>query len=222
MTKNSVRAAFTISILLNLLLIGVVGGMALRQPQKSWHEATKEMSPEAQHLMARTFQKSRRDMGAEIREMRAAKKALAKAVSAKEFDKKAYERAMKRLSVARAKMAEGRGEAIKELAAELPREERKKLAGRLTRPFGGRHERRQPEKGSDEYSLPPREEMVVSRQEEVAPEPEPFVGPKLMVGPPERKPTYGPEPQAQNSEGKESFFKFEAVKFAPPPEPPNN
>lgn len=234
MTKNSVRVAFTVSILLNLLLVGITGGMMLHQKHKPWHEIKAEMSPETQHLMARTLQKSRRDMGGEMREMRAAKKALAKIMSAKEFDADAYERAMKRMSAARAKVEKGRTKAMKELATQLPREERKKLAGRFTRSPGRYPEKRKIEKDSNKIWPPPFRETVANEQKKAVSEPTLFVGPELIVEPPapERKPVYGPlaeQPEtdplpepAQKENPEEKFFSFDSIKVEPPPESPNN
>ena len=203
MTKNSVRTAFTVSIVLNFLLLGVIGGITLRQPPKPWHEIKAEMSPQTQHLIARNIQKSRHDMSAEIKKMRAAKKSIIRAMNAKEFDTDSYERAMKKLQTARTKINMSQIESMKALASELSREERQKLAKGFGHRPGEYHKKSNPKKDSEKLWPPPFKNMVMSAREDK---------PDRVMGPPERKPTYGPA--QQQKEPKQKLF-------GPPPEPSN-
>ncbi len=137
MTK-AVKIIFTVSILLNLLLVGAFAGLALKhRSHQPWHEVKNEMAPETQHLMAKAYQDSRREMGVAIKDMRKGRDDLVKIMSAEEFDPEAYDVAMAKIVKARAEMGAKRMEATKEMAAQLPQSERKKLAQKFKR-FGDR------------------------------------------------------------------------------------
>lgn len=135
------KTIFTVSIILNVLLLGAVAGMAVdRFMYGSWEQmVSKDLAPETQNVMARTFQKSHEKIKGHYEEMRAARADLAKAFSARNFDERAYEDAVKRMNKARDKVMAQRFEAMKELAVELPQSEREKMAKQLAKGFGGYH-----------------------------------------------------------------------------------
>jgi uncharacterized membrane protein len=135
------KSIFTVSILLNVLLFGALAGVtADRFMHRPWEKMlSKDLTPETQNVMARTFQKSHEQIKGSYEEMQKAREDMAAAFSASTFDANAYEEAVKRMNKARAKVMDQRFETMKELAAELPQDERKKMAKQIAKGFGGYH-----------------------------------------------------------------------------------
>lgn len=130
------RTALTVSVTLNLFMVGMLGAIMVQGPAS--HDARSVvdgMDPETQHLMARAFQKGHHDMGAKISKIQDSKKAIKNILSAKEFDADAYDRALERLYEAQEAVRTHRADVIKEMAEQLPQEERKVLAEGLSSPF---------------------------------------------------------------------------------------
>lgn len=148
--SKKIRLLFTISVLLNVLLLGVSGGLVIKNSyhRPSWDKVKEGLSPETRNLMAREFQKAHRDMKPLGEEARKARKDVMNALSRKEFSESEFDTAMERLQKAQKNIMEKKIEATKALAAELPVGERKKLAEHFSLTFGGKHSRggRDPEK----------------------------------------------------------------------------
>lgn len=136
------KGFFTASIVLNVFLIGAVGGHYYRMWQDHpWWETREDLAPENQNLVAGTFQgayREIREVGDEARKVRAE---IVKILSAEKFDERAFDRQIKKLAVTRNKIAAIKIEATKELATKLSQEERVKIAERMARMVGGGWER---------------------------------------------------------------------------------
>ncbi|HBR69462.1 MAG TPA: hypothetical protein DEA55_08820 [Rhodospirillaceae bacterium] len=157
------RTALTVSVALNLFMIGMLGAIMVQGPAS--HDARSVvdgMDPETQHLMARAFQKGHHDMGAKISKIQDSKKAIKNILSAKEFDADAYDRALERLYEAQEAVRTHRADVIREMAEQLPQEERMVLAEGLSSPFsndgirdfiGPRPPEGAPEKAEEKFEL---------------------------------------------------------------------
>lgn len=151
MTKR-VKIFFTVSVLLNLLLGGALAGMAVDEMgHKPWEEVKAELAPETQNLLARSFQESSRAMSSTIGDMRSAREKMKKIFSAKEFDETAYDKAVEEMTLAQQKLMNERLRVSKELATQLPQEEREKIAEKFSKPWGGPHSR-----GDRPFDHPPK------------------------------------------------------------------
>jgi uncharacterized membrane protein len=148
------KILFTGSVVINLLLGGIVGGAIVERARHApWEEIKQDLKPETQNLLARTFQQTSRNMSATIGEMREARQEMKKAFSAKSFDEAAYDQAVEKLMAAQQKLMTERLRTSKEIAAQLPQEERVKIADKFSsKPWGGpRHG------GPMAYDQPPKE-----------------------------------------------------------------
>lgn len=144
--SRKIKTFFTVSILLNVLLFGALGGIAVGEfSDRPWHRMAEDLKPETQNVLARTFQKSHNEAKAAYQEMKAAKEELSRIFSARNFDAEAYKKAVERMRAAREKVMEERFEAMMELGAELPQSERKKIAEQFSKRFGEyRHHGKKP------------------------------------------------------------------------------
>lgn len=129
-----VKVVFTLSILLNLVLAGVIAGAVMHKIQSHpLRQAAKDFSPESQNLIARNFQDARRDMRDTFRELRSAVYRIDETMQAKTFDPEEFNRAAEKLSDIQGRMLERRLDIIRELGTALPPEEREKLGMKLLR-----------------------------------------------------------------------------------------
>jgi uncharacterized membrane protein len=142
MTK-CVKRCFTVSVVLNVLLFGVLGGHFFMMWQDHpWWEIKEELAPETQNYVAATFQNAFRDIREVGDEARKTRADLVKILSAEKFDEKAFDKQIKKLAVTRNKIAAIKIKATKEMAQKLSQPEREKMADRMAKMVGGGWERR--------------------------------------------------------------------------------
>lgn len=151
MTKRF-KIILTISILLNLLFIGLAGGVTVKRSfygpgefgKPGW---MKDLEPETRHLMARSFQQGKKEMKPHVTRLRQVKKDLARILKADEFDAEAYRAKSKEMGEIFAEMGQYRVEAMITVNEQLSQDERKKLAKRFERGGrkGGWHNKPKPE-----------------------------------------------------------------------------
>ncbi len=131
---RTLKIIFTVSLVLNVLLIAAGAGFAfkaLRHMPGHGPMARENLSPETQHLMARTFRKNRKDMAECIRDAHEQREALMDVMAAENFDPQAYDRAIEGLLAGQNEMMRMHAQTIKKMAERLPAEERKKLGMHL-------------------------------------------------------------------------------------------
>ena len=99
MTK-CVKRCFTVSVVLNVLLFGVLGGHFFMMWQDHpWWEIKEELAPETQNYVAATFQNAFRDIREVGDEARKTRADLVKILSAEKFDEKAFDKQIKGFSM---------------------------------------------------------------------------------------------------------------------------
>lgn len=136
--SKRMKVIFTISVLLNVILIGVIGGHALKRwSDNPLHQMQAEMSPEARHIVARTMQAAFRDGKGKMREARNVKKEIRAILAAEEFDADAFDAQAMKLHEIMSGMGQKRISITKDLAEQLSLEDRKVLAERFSRGFRG-------------------------------------------------------------------------------------
>ena len=137
--SKKIKIFFTLSIMLNILLLGVISGMVINKLQyTSWKYANEEFSPESRHLVARSFQKAHKDIKSTFEQSKKARKNIRNILAAEEFDLKAFEKAMCNMQSVHKEMMERKIKMMIELAQALPLEERVKLSGKFMKPFARR------------------------------------------------------------------------------------
>lgn len=141
--SKRLKIILTVSILLNVVLIGVGAGHAYKHwSSHSWHKVKQEISPEARNVAGRTFQQAFRDIRPLGQEARKARGDLVKILSADEFDEEAFDKAVERLSSVKIKIQDAKVQATRNLAMQLSVEERRKMAERMAKMVGGGREHR--------------------------------------------------------------------------------
>lgn len=146
--NKKLKILFTVSVIFNVLLLGIHSGMAYKHvSDKPWHKVRESLAPETKHVMARQFQKNRSDMKPIISEARAQKKAVLRVLQAENFDQDKFEREVKKLQKLQGKVRGYKAQSVGELAAQLSLEERTKLSGFFSKVLsdrgrGGRHKKK--------------------------------------------------------------------------------
>lgn len=138
--SKSIKIIFTISIVLNVLLLGAMAGQTfhkLGDRKDRLERMTQEMSPEGRHVVAKTMQKAFRDGRDKMRSMRQSKQDVKDILGAEEFDAEAFESAASKMQEMMIKAGDRRIQVTKELAEQLSQEDRKQLAGHFAKGFRG-------------------------------------------------------------------------------------
>ncbi len=138
--SRRMKMIFTISVLFNILLLGVAGGIAYQHCKDPYMETMQEaMSPEGRNIVARTMQQAFREGRDDMESARDAKKEIRAIISAEEFDEVAFDDAAKNLGGIMRGMGEKRIAVTKELAMQLSQEDRVVLAIKFSKGFHGGH-----------------------------------------------------------------------------------
>lgn len=156
--SKRIKIIFTLSLLLNLVLIGIGGGMFYRFTMEG--PVPGDMTPEARHFMARTFQEGRdrvRPLIGDIKEKRAK---VEKTMIADKFDINAYNAAVAEMMTSRDRIARERAEIMGEALVDLPLEDRKRLAKHMLDGLTGKRPHR---KGFHQKMMEERKDAVPSR-----------------------------------------------------------
>ena len=148
------KILLSVSLVLNVLLLGMMGGMLYKKHQ--WRQyrsvaVASDLSPEARNIVARNFQAAQRDMKNSFRRSKKARNDVIKLLKKDEVDEKRYERAIEALKKTQGDMIERKMEMLYQLSRELPPEERKKISEHFIRPHGP-HKGRGDEKRKPDYN----------------------------------------------------------------------
>lgn len=136
--SKKIKIIFTLSIILNVLLMGVIGGHSYKRWSKTPYEnVRKELSPESRHVMARSVQNSFRENLDKMKESRALKKEIRNILAEEEFDAQKFEELAIEMESIRSDLAMSRLELTKDLASKFSFEDRKKLMPFLMKGFHG-------------------------------------------------------------------------------------
>lgn len=138
--SKKMKIIFTLSVILNVLFIGLVAGKAVHKfrDHSPVEKIAKDMSPEGRHIVARTMQNAFREGRDKMKEMRKTKDEMKKIITADEFDPEAFEEQAEKMHSMFAEMGQKRIEVTKELAGQLSKEDRVKLAEGFAKGFHGR------------------------------------------------------------------------------------
>jgi len=138
--NKTVRLTLVVSLILNVLLAGVLlGALPSRWSRESFHrhrlEAAAERLPEPARSRFRVRIEEVRAQAQPLRdEMERARSEALRAFSAEPFDPVVFDRQVRRISELRLKLSAHLTAGMKQLAGELPPEQRQALAEALTRP----------------------------------------------------------------------------------------
>lgn len=133
---NAIKVIFTVSLAINLLLLGAVGGHVYKENQR--HKPPVELDAESKQAIKQNIKQSREAMRDRMREMKTHKDALKKVITAEDFDIKAYNEAIGKMLDMKDGLARERAENMGKTLAKLPKEEREKLTGRFMQGLAGK------------------------------------------------------------------------------------
>jgi len=138
--KKSVKIIFTLSIALNLLFIGLVGGYIYRVKftPKPWEEVKSKLSPETRDVIRTSFKEGRGEIIPLIRDIRKKKKAMKQIITANEFDVSAYNNLVQEIQALDRKFIKSKYDRVGNILSKLPQEERLKMADHLVGRLFGR------------------------------------------------------------------------------------
>ena len=91
--SKRMRVIFTLSLVLNVLFIAVGAGLLFKFARDDIR-IPPNMSPEARHFMARTFQEGREQVKPVMAEVKAQREIVRSIITAEEFDPDAYAKAV--------------------------------------------------------------------------------------------------------------------------------
>lgn len=127
--NRRMKMIFTVSVLLNIVFIGVGAGMFFRFCQEI--PIPGQMSPEARHFVARTFQEGRSEIKPLIDEVKADRLKVEAVLTADTFDKKAYDAEVSEMLDSRDAISRKRADIMGRALVDLPPEDRKEFAKRI-------------------------------------------------------------------------------------------
>ena len=145
------KLLFTISFILNIVLLGCAGGIVYkRMKHTGWNEMRADLSPEARNLAGRHFQSSFQDIKKIAKKARFERRELVRILSAESFDRKAFEEAAHRLKGYQSDIMLIKIQTTGDLAEQLSVEDRRIMAKRMVSMLeGAKRKKRGRKKGRD-------------------------------------------------------------------------
>lgn len=139
--NRRMKLIFTISILLNIVFAGIGAGLFFKYCRDL--PIPSDLSPDARHYVARTFQEGRADAKPLINEVKKQRKTVEEILIADRFDVAAYKEAVAALLAAQGKMHQHRAATMARAVEKLSAEDRKKFARRIMEGLDGhRHKKK--------------------------------------------------------------------------------
>lgn len=156
MTKT-VKIIFTMSLVLNVLLLGGGIGALVHHPERAgeWKKVKESLSPETRDLMKATFKKSKGEVFPLFKEVRKKKQEMKNVIMAEEFDPDVYDELATELKSIKGPLLDHKLEIIKGVLSQLPQDERVKLADHTVDKLFGKsfHKGRKNRRGSFDRAI---------------------------------------------------------------------
>ncbi len=167
--SKKIKLIFTMSILFNVLLVGSMAGGAYhmkRHTGQSWHKLKADLAPDTRDLVHATFKGKKDEIKPMFKNMREKAKAFEDILAAEEFDAEAYAVAANELTDLSVQISQYRIKMFGSIAAQLPPEERAKIAKIVAAKILGRHGgKRGGHKGKHGMSKHPKGERKIKEAE---------------------------------------------------------
>jgi uncharacterized membrane protein len=142
MSSKKLKTLFTLSVALNVLLLGAAAGFAIKEwREEPWHMAKANMSPQSREMLSQRYQQMHRDMAPLLAEMRKSRDSMRAVMMQDPFDTAKFDQAIARLRSLRQQMGDRMSATTKEIVMNMPSEERRKMADNFVRGFGWKHEK---------------------------------------------------------------------------------
>lgn len=135
--SKRMKVIFTLSLIANILMIAVGAGLFYRFT-KDQVPIAGDMSPEARHFVARTFQEGREKVKPLFEQVKQQRPKVEAIILADEFDRAAYDREVDKMLDIRDQISRERASVMGEALADLPQADREKFARRALDGLEGR------------------------------------------------------------------------------------
>lgn len=146
--KKSIKIIFTLSLLLNLILMGVVGGGLYKKYER--HTLPSEFGENVRSTLKENVKKSRQEIRAQFKEMRQYSEALKEIINAPEFDQEAYKAITGKILEGKDRVARQKADVMGNTLAELSQEERQEISAHIIKRLGPKHGRKH-KRGKDKH-----------------------------------------------------------------------
>lgn len=137
--NRRLKIIFTLSVLLNVLLIGVVAGSCYKRMDRSYG-FSETRDPQLNNKIAKAMAASRKEQEAVHKQMKDAKGDLVKVLAASVFSEDDFKAASEKVYEAQGAVFKARNEATLKMARDMSPEERKEMAEHM-KVMSERHER---------------------------------------------------------------------------------
>jgi len=134
--NKKLKGAFLVSLLINILLVGVLLGKLPHRFEEgsSYQQRMEKTLKELPESVQAQFREKMREDGEPMRErIRVAREAAIRILTTELFDESAYDRQVDTINELRVQRSKRMAGIVKEVAKDLPLEQRKVLAGMLRR-----------------------------------------------------------------------------------------
>jgi len=126
-----IKLFFTLSLILNVIFVGVGLGLLYRFCVDMPMPIPADMSPEARHFIAKTFQDGREQTKPLIEKIKSKREVVEDIITAEKFDAKAYDKAVADMLETRDEISKKRASIMGEALKELPAADRERFAKRI-------------------------------------------------------------------------------------------
>ncbi len=178
--RKSLKILFTASVLLNVLLFGSHAAITYKHwANHPWQQAKSGLSPEARNVVARSFRASRDEIKPLAKKARAERQKLMKVFQAEEFDEEAFDKIVEDMQKHQSEIMTLKIQTMKDIAKELPPEERAKMAKKFVEALDRQKKRR---RNSDTRWKHPHVPEEFDPNLDMKPETKPSFGPETDPG----------------------------------------
>ncbi|MGQ0526901.1 MAG: periplasmic heavy metal sensor [Alphaproteobacteria bacterium] len=130
------KAIFTASIILNILLLGIIGGMAYKKHHSPhWQSFKESLSPETQALVQEHFDQGRADIRPLLSELMKEREQMVATMSTEPFDASKFDNSVRHVQDIQRVISDKKAQSMRELMTKVPHDERVKLADNMARFF---------------------------------------------------------------------------------------
>ena len=133
--SRTMKIVFTVSVIGNVLLAGIVGGMAMRHGEHRQRDFS-DLNPKSAALVEKTFSEVRGRIRPLFDDLKEARERLSDTASREDMDEQAFEAALTDIHRIHGEMFAAKMQAMREIVDELPPEDRKAMTPYFMKPGG--------------------------------------------------------------------------------------
>jgi uncharacterized membrane protein len=134
MMSKTKKILFTASVLLNIVLLGVTGGVMYKKHHgPPWQSFKERLAPETQAMVQENFDSARADIRPLLSALMKEREQMVAIMNEEPFDSARFDASVDRVQAIQRQIGDTKAQSMKSLMEKLPREERVKLADNMAR-----------------------------------------------------------------------------------------